>query len=270
MPFLLFYYYVLIPLHPRSNLALLPKYKSSIVFYRNLLPNLLPNLVASHNQLQVQTPSHDPVCSGPRLASPSQQVGPGPHLIHCFCTCFSLWLKRSSDFPGGTNGKESTNHPANQETQFDPWVWKLPWRRKWQLTPVFLPGKFHGQMNPAGYSPWGLKESDTTEHTCHTHTLWSERPVKWSESLSAVSDSSQPHRLYSPWNSPCQNTGLGSLTLLQQIFLTQNRNGISRIASWTTREALTPPEYSGFSSNFTFWEYCVSPLLSATEIILHN
>ena len=40
-----------------------------------------------------------------------------------------------------------------------------PWRRKWQPTPVFLPGESHGQKSLAGYSPWGCKESDTTEHT---------------------------------------------------------------------------------------------------------
>ena len=39
------------------------------------------------------------------------------------------------------------------------------WRRKWQPTQVFLPGKFHGQRSLAGYSPWGCKESDMTEHT---------------------------------------------------------------------------------------------------------
>ena len=57
---------------------------------------------------------------------------------------------------------------------FNPWVGKIPWRRKWQPTPVFLPGESHGQRRLAGYSPWGHKESDTTEwltraHT-HTHT----------------------------------------------------------------------------------------------------
>ena len=41
---------------------------------------------------------------------------------------------------------------------------ETPWRRKWQPTPVFLPGKFHGQRNVAGYSPWGGKETATTEH----------------------------------------------------------------------------------------------------------
>ena len=38
-----------------------------------------------------------------------------------------------------------------------------PWRRKWRPTPVLLPGKYHGQRSLVGYSPWGLKESDTTE-----------------------------------------------------------------------------------------------------------
>ena len=45
----------------------------------------------------------------------------------------------------------------------DPWVGKIPWRRKWQPTPVILPGEFHGQRSLAGYSPWCHKESDTNE-----------------------------------------------------------------------------------------------------------
>ena len=40
---------------------------------------------------------------------------------------------------------------------FDLWVGKIPWRRKWQPTPRFLPGKFHGQRSLAGYNPWGYK-----------------------------------------------------------------------------------------------------------------
>ena len=49
----------------------------------------------------------------------------------------------------------------------------IPWRRKWQPTPVFLPGKFYGQRRLAGYSPWGRKQLDTTEHTAHTHMMQS-------------------------------------------------------------------------------------------------
>ena len=45
---------------------------------------------------------------------------------------------------------------------FDPWVGKMPWRRKWQPTPVILPGKSQEQRSLAGYSPWGRKEWDTT------------------------------------------------------------------------------------------------------------
>ena len=46
---------------------------------------------------------------------------------------------------------------------FDPWMEKIPWRRKWQPTPVFLPGESHGRRSLVGYSPWDRKESDTTE-----------------------------------------------------------------------------------------------------------
>ena len=46
---------------------------------------------------------------------------------------------------------------------FDPWVWKMPWRREWLPAPEFLPGEFHGQRSLAGYSPCGRKKLDTTE-----------------------------------------------------------------------------------------------------------
>ena len=52
-----------------------------------------------------------------------------------------------------------------------PWVGKIPCRRKWQPTPVLLPGKFHGQRSLVSYSPWGLKESDTTEWLHFTSLL---------------------------------------------------------------------------------------------------
>ena len=47
-------------------------------------------------------------------------------------------------------------------------IGKIPWRRNWQPTPVFLPGKSHGRRSLVGYSPWGCKESDTTERL-HFH-----------------------------------------------------------------------------------------------------
>ena len=48
---------------------------------------------------------------------------------------------------------------------FNPWVGKVPWRGAWQLTPVFLPGEFHGHRSLARYTPYGHKESAMTEAT---------------------------------------------------------------------------------------------------------
>ena len=73
-------------------------------------------------------------------------------------------------FPGGTSGKESACQCRKcRRHGFDPWVRKIPWSRKCQPTPVFLPGKFHGQRSLVGYSAWSHKELNMTEHT-HTHT----------------------------------------------------------------------------------------------------
>ena len=54
---------------------------------------------------------------------------------------------------------------------FDAWIRKIPWRRAWQRTPVFLLGESQGQRSLAGYSPWGCKESDMTEVTQHSSQM---------------------------------------------------------------------------------------------------
>ena len=68
------------------------------------------------------------------------------------------------------------NPPANVgdtgNLSWIPWVMKIPWRKKWQPTPVFLPGKSHGERSMVGYSPWGHKESNTTQQlSTYTHPL---------------------------------------------------------------------------------------------------
>ena len=55
------------------------------------------------------------------------------------------------------------SHLQCRRPRFGPWVGKIPCRREWQPTPVFLPGESHGQRSLVGYSPLGCKESDTTE-----------------------------------------------------------------------------------------------------------
>ena len=59
-------------------------------------------------------------------------------------------------------------------TGFDPWVRKIPWRRKWQPALVLLPGKYHWWRSLVGYSLWGHKEKDMTERL-HFHFLWDPR-----------------------------------------------------------------------------------------------
>ena len=72
----------------------------------------------------------------------------------------------NSSFPGGANGKEPTCQCRRHKRHgLDPCVRKVPWRRKWQPTPVFSSGESHGQRSLVGYSPWGRQESDTTEVT---------------------------------------------------------------------------------------------------------
>ena len=70
------------------------------------------------------------------------------------------------DSPGGSDGKESAYYAGGPG--LDPWVRKTLWRRKWQPTPVLLPGKSCGWRSLRGCSPWGGKEWDRTERL-HSH-----------------------------------------------------------------------------------------------------
>ena len=65
--------------------------------------------------------------------------------------------------PSVKKKKSACNAGDAGDCGFNPWVRKIPWRREWQLTLVFLLEESHGQRNLAGYSPWGHKESDMTE-----------------------------------------------------------------------------------------------------------
>ena len=83
-------------------------------------------------------------------------------------------------FPDGASGKELTyQRRRHKRAGFDPWVWKIPWRRAIQPTPVFLPGESYGQRSLAGYSPWGRKESKTIERLNSDKTdAWQTRSLK--------------------------------------------------------------------------------------------
>ena len=85
--------------------------------------------------------------------------------VKCLVTHIQLPYKVRFGLPRWLSGKESTCQRRRlRRCKFDPWVGKIPWRRNWQSTLVFLLGKFHGQGSQMGHSPCGLKESDMTEH----------------------------------------------------------------------------------------------------------
>ena len=69
-------------------------------------------------------------------------------------------------FPDSASGKEPTCQcRRGKRHRFDPWVGKIPWRKTWQPTLVFLPGESHGERSLVGCGPWGRKVLDTTEET---------------------------------------------------------------------------------------------------------
>ena len=69
-------------------------------------------------------------------------------------------LDKTTGFPSSSDGKSI--HLQCGLGHINPWVGKIPLRRKWQLTPVFLPGEFHGQRSLVDYGPRGCKESNMT------------------------------------------------------------------------------------------------------------
>ena len=129
----------------------------------------------------VQMSLHD--CDPQRL---SEEPSEGSDLFGCAFSRYSsgLWVRidcnrrrRNGEtrldvfmikqgFPGGASGKEPACHCRTYKRhRFDPWVGKMPWRRAWQLTPVFLPEESYGQRRLAGYSSWGRKKLNMTEVT---------------------------------------------------------------------------------------------------------
>ena len=83
--------------------------------------------------------------------------------------CLGLIQPKNSEacFPGGASGKEPICQCRRLTRHgFNPWVRKIPWKRKWKPTSVILPGESHGQRSLMSYRPWGLKKSDTTEVDC--------------------------------------------------------------------------------------------------------
>ena len=93
-----------------------------------------------------------------------------------------LWLSNIPihyyiyELPQGLSSEDSACQC--RRLRFHPWVRKIPWRRQWQLTPVFLPGESHGERSLVGHSPWGLKSQTwlgdlaTEQQQARTHAIF--------------------------------------------------------------------------------------------------
>ena len=130
------------------------------------------------------------------------------HILSVFIFPSFTWLPRKH------SGKQSACQcRRHKRHEFDPWVRKIPWSRKWQPDPVFLPGKFHGPSRLGGYSPWGCKESvqfSSVVQSCPTLRgpmnrstpgllVHHQHPVFTQTHIHRVSDAIQPsHPLSSP------------------------------------------------------------------------
>ena len=96
--------------------------------------------------------------------------------------------------------------------EFNSWVRKIPWRREWLPTPVFLPGEFHGQRSPVDYSPWSCKESDMSEQM-NTHTqTYTDTQTLWNNPSSPITPihnnfytkyRAGSYKQHFPWLLPC-------------------------------------------------------------------
>ena len=99
---------------------------------------------------------------------PRAKSGKDSYWLMSDCTVKFIYITHPKrGFPCGARVECACQCTRRKRCRFNPWVGKIPWRRAWQPTPVFLPGESHGQRSLACYSPYGGKELDTTEVTQH-------------------------------------------------------------------------------------------------------
>ena len=127
-----------------------------------------------HLQLSFLKAQHWPLCQSSLLFSASLPgTEPWPSHWRVRFPGVAAFYPMLKGFPGGASGKESTCQcRRHRRWGFDPCMGKIPWRRKWQPTPVFLPRKSLGQRSLVGYSPWCCKRVRHDWAHTHTHPTW--------------------------------------------------------------------------------------------------
>ena len=164
-------------------------------------------------------------------------------------SCDSLRMKLAFNIRWRSGKESSCQGRRCKRHRFDPWVGKIPWRRKRQSTSIFLLGKFHGQMSLVVYSPWGHKELDSNWVPEHMHQQEGGEPSgSLKMSLSWWAD----HLWSDPMDYPVH--GILQARILEWVAFPFSRGSsqpkdqtqVSHIAgrfftSWATREALESP-----------------------------
>ena len=115
----------------------------------------------------------------PPWSVPPCAVEDGTHICVCMCVCIHMYIYiYIHTFIWASLMAQMVKNPPAMP-MCEAWVGKIPWRREWQPTQVFMPKEFHGQRNLAGYSPSGCKNLNTTELLSLSHmythiycTLW--------------------------------------------------------------------------------------------------
>ena len=129
----------------------------------------------------------------------SIQQGPTCGQVMALLKCLRLWS--GLGFPGGTDGQESACQCRRRKRcGFNPWVRKIPWRREWPPTPVFLLEESHGQRSLVGCSLWTHKGLDTAEqlstHTSHVSAEWRAMHLRqdrtWDETSTSLNQHATP------------------------------------------------------------------------------
>ena len=99
-----------------------------------------------------------------------------PYVMPCVCVCVCVCVYTHMGVPGGASGKEPTHEcKRRRRHRFDPWVGKIPWRRTYQPTPVFLPGESHGQRSLGDTFHSVAKSWTWLKHACIYIYIWSDK-----------------------------------------------------------------------------------------------
>ena len=112
-------------------------------------------------------------------------------IVQLLC-CVQLCDPVDCSTPGGTSGKKHTCQCGrHRRLRLDPWVWKIPWRRKGQPTPAFLPGGSQGQRSLAGCSPWASRVGHNLSDLAQTAACQASLSWAWKVRLQQIKQTSQ-------------------------------------------------------------------------------